>query len=379
MTRTLLAAGVLALALAAPALAADHDMSTMGQPGPAYDSRGLGPVHHPVTTRSPEAQRLFDQGLALCFAFNHDEAVRSFTRAARADSALAMAWWGIAYALGPNINLPVDSARSVQAYAAVQRAQALAAGASSAEQDYIAAMARRYAAVPPADRSSLDAAFRVAMRDVMQAHPDDPDAAAIYAESIMDLTPWNYWGRDGKPLRPDTDELVAVLEGLLAKHPDHPAANHYYIHAVEGSAHPERALVAAARLRTLAPDAGHLVHMPSHVMDRVGDYWEAAELNVKAAGVDSAYVARQHVEGIYPLMYWTHNRDFAASAFTRCGRYADALRYARTVRRTAEEAAPAMTMAEGFGDRPLFVQVVFHRWPAVLATPRPDSILVVTR
>ncbi len=344
----------------------------------AYDSHGLGGIHHKVSTRSAEAQRLFDQGLALCFAFNHEEAVRSFERALEADPKLAMAHWGIAYALGPNINLATDSVRSARAWGEIRQALKPGASASTTERDWIAAMATRFAASPTADRVPLELAFRAAMRTLHAKYPDDPDAAVIYAESIMDLSPWDYWLPSGAP-KPDTEELLTVLETVLAKHPDHTGANHYYIHAIEASPHPERAAAAAARLAKLAPDAGHLVHMPSHIQHRMGDYVASAEANLKAARVDSAYVARHQVEGVYPLMYWNHNHDFAAASLVQLGRYQEAMNHAAFTQRNATEMAPMMTMIEAFAARPYEIMVAFRRWDEILASPEPAPVMVTSR
>jgi len=367
-----------ALGLLASPVHADHMEPKPAAPPPAYDSHGLGGIHHEVSTRSAEAQRLFDQGLALCFAFNHDEAVRSFERASQADPKLAMAHWGIAYAVGPNINLAIDSARAVRGYAEVQKARALADGATAAERDYIEAMATRYAASPAADRAPLELGFRQAMRALHDKYPADPDAAVIYAESIMDLSPWDYWLPSGAP-KPDTEELLTVLEAVLAKHPDHTGANHYYIHAVEASPQPERAAAAAARLAKLAPDAGHLVHMPSHIQHRMGDYAASAEANIKAARVDSAYVTRHQVEGVYPMMYWNHNHDFAAGALMQLGRYHEAMKHAAFTQKNATEMAPMMNMIEAFAARPYEIMVAFRRWDEILKTPEPAPYMLTSR
>lgn len=383
-------AGLLGLALFSAHALADHTSEqpahatpanasgAAAQVAPAYDSRGLGGIHHTVSTRRAEAQRLFDQGLALCFAFNHEEAVRSFERALKADPKLAMAHWGIAYALGPNINLATDSVRASRAYAEIQQAQKLASMASAAERDWIAAMASRYAANPMADRVPLELAFRAAMRALHAKYPGDPNAAVIYAESIMDLSPWDYWLPSGAP-KPDTEELLTVLEAVLAKHPDHTGANHYYIHAIEASPHPERAAAAAARLAKLAPDAGHLVHMPSHIQHRMGDYVASAEANIKAARVDSAYVARHQVEGVYPMMYWNHNHDFAAAALMQLGQYEAAMKHAAFTQKNATEMAPMMPMIEAFAARPYEIMVAFRRWDEILASPEPAPVMVTSR
>ena len=274
---------------------------------------GLGSLHHPVTTTNPEAQRFFDQGLALVYAFNHDEAIRSFKRAAELDPKLAMAWWGIGLALGPNINLDVDPEREKAAYDAVQKALALAAGASENERAYIAALAKRYSIDPKADLKKLDADYKQAMGELVKAYPDDLDAATFYAESAMDLRPWKLWTADGKPA-PGTEEIVAVLESVLRRNPNHPGAIHYYIHAIEASPNPERALAYAPKLGELMPAAGHLVHMPAHIYQRTGDYEAAAQSNRDAAAADRAYMESNGAQGIYPLMYYSHNLHFLAIA-----------------------------------------------------------------
>jgi len=231
---------------------------------------GLGEVHHPVTTRNKQAQRFFDQGLKLVYAFNHDEARRSFERAAKLDPKLAMAWWGVALTLGPNYNLPVDPEREKAGYDAVQRALSLQENASEPERAYIAALAVRYSNDPKVDLHGLDRAYKDAMSKLVARYPDDLDAVTLYAESAMNLRPWQLWTADGKPAE-GTEEIVATLESVLKRDPNHLGANHYYIHAVEASQHPERALPSAARLEKLAPAAGHLVHMPAHIYARVGD------------------------------------------------------------------------------------------------------------
>src|SRR6184192_2350336 len=239
---------------------------------------GLGEVHHPVATKNSQAQRFFDQGLKLVFGFNHDEARRSFQRAAELDPKLAMAWWGVALTLGPNYNLPVDPQREKAGYDAVQRALALQENASEPERAYINALAFRYSNDPKADLHQLDVAYRDAMAKLVQQYPDDLDAATLYAESMMNLNPWKLWLRDGRP-NEGTEEIVAVLESVLKRDPNHLGANHYYIHAVEASSHPELGLASAARLPKLAPAAGHLVHMPAHVYQRTGNYAGAVAAN----------------------------------------------------------------------------------------------------
>src|SRR5271155_4198455 len=243
----------------------DHDVA--GGKAPLFDN--LGSHHHPVTTNSKDAQKYFDQGLILCFAFNHPEAIRSFQEAARIDPGCAMAYWGMAFAYGANINMPMSEEAVPKAYAALQKAQELAPKSTPNEQAYIAALTKRYAEKPPKDRAPLDRAFADAMRDVAKRFPDDLDAVTLFGEALMDTMPWSYWTEDGKP-KPNTEEVLAALESVMKRKPDHPGACHYYIHAVEASPNPERGLAAAHRLRNLVPGAGHLVHMPSHIYLRLG-------------------------------------------------------------------------------------------------------------
>ncbi|MFI5372425.1 MAG: hypothetical protein ACHQ52_12775, partial [Candidatus Eisenbacteria bacterium] len=285
---------------------------------------GLGPVHHVVGTRSKDAQRFFDQGLALCYGFNHDEAIRAFRHAAELDSTLAMAHWGSAFALGPNINMPMDSTHEVQAEQEMIRARALAGGATATDREYIDALSRRYGTPAGADRAARDSAYAGAMRALARRHPEDPDAGTLAADAMMNLMPWHYWTLDGRP-QPGTEELVGLLEQVLKTHPDHTGANHMLIHAVEASPHPERASAAAERLKTLARSAGHLVHMPTHIGARLGDWVDCGERNDLAAQVDRRYIAAEKPEGMYPLMYYNHNLQFAAFAWTIAGAHSRAL------------------------------------------------------
>jgi len=300
--RPLLAA-LLVLAGGLQVRAEEHGMPRRA--APVRLMAGLGDHRHPIATAEPEAQRFFDQGLNLVFAFNHEEAVRSFARAAELDPKAAMPRWGIALALGPNINLDVDPARERAAYDAVQKALALARGAPAHERAYVEALARRYANAragdPPIDLKALAADYKNAMGEVVRRYPDDLDAATLYAESAMDLHPWQLWQANGAPTE-GTEEIIAVLESVLKRDPLHPGANHYYVHAVEASPYPERALPSAARLETLVPGAGHLVHMPAHIYMRTGDYLRAAHANERAVEADRAYVAEGGHE-MYALMY----------------------------------------------------------------------------
>jgi tetratricopeptide (TPR) repeat protein len=332
---------------------------------------GLGTTHHEIATRSAEAQKFFDQGLTLVYGFNHDEAIRSFRRAAELDPASPMPLWGIALALGPNINLDVDPAREQEAHETAQRAWLLAASAPAAERAYAAALVKRYSNDPKADLKALAVAYKDAMRDLSRQYPDDLDAATLYAESLMDLHPWKLWSNDGKP-EEGTETLVAVLESVLRRDPLHVGANHYYIHALEASPWPEHALASASRLETLVPLAGHLVHMPSHVYMRTGDYFSALVSNIRAANVDREYFAATNADGVYPLMYYNHNLDFIASAAMMTGQLTEADRAAQLLVQQIRPALPEMSMLQPFAAKPLYVWLRFAKWDNVLALLKPD-------
>jgi tetratricopeptide (TPR) repeat protein len=340
---------------------------------------GMGQHHHTISTKSPEGQRFFDQGLTLIFAFNHEEAARAFRRASELDPQSAMPFWGIALALGPCINLDVDPSHEKAAYEAVQKAWSLAPGASEVERAYIQALAKRYSSDAKVDLRKLDAEYAHAMRELSKRYPDDLDAATLYAESLMDLSPWKLWSLDGRPAE-NTEEIVAVLESVLRRDSDHIGANHYYIHAVEASTRPERALASARRLETLAPAAGHLVHMPAHIYFRAGEYRAAARSNALAAEIDRAYLRESRTIGsMYDILYYAHNLQFLAAAYSMEGRFADAKQAADDL---AVHIGPMvlgdMSMAEPYVPTPIFVLLRFHRWDEVLKIPPPDSNLVMT-
>jgi tetratricopeptide (TPR) repeat protein len=367
---------VLAFVLCCNPLPAQHPAPDVK---PAVLLDGLGAAHHPVSTNSTDAQKFFDQGLRLLYAFNHDEAHRAFARAAESDPQLAMAHWGMALAVGPNYNLDAEEAQLKSAYASIQKAQMLAKNAPEHERAYIAALSRRYATDPRnADKKQLALAYKEAMGELARRYPDDLDAATLYAESAMNLRPWDLWSKDGKPA-PGTEEIVAVLESVRRRNPDHTGANHYLIHAVEASPFPERALAAADRLRDLAPAAGHLVHMPSHIYIRVGDFAAAARANEKAAAVDHAYITRFGIKGVYPMMYYSHNLHFLAVAHGFQGRYADAKKAADKLGAHVGPHVHDMPMLEFFLPTATLVQVRFRRWDDILAAPEPDSKLTIVR
>jgi tetratricopeptide (TPR) repeat protein len=332
----------------------------------------LGNLHRSITTSSEEAQRYFDQGLIFTFGFNHNAAIRSFEECARLDPEAAMCHWGKAYALGPNINMPMGPDAAVEAFASVQRALALAPGASPEEQAYIAALAKRYSDDPKAERAALDRAYANAMGEVSKRYPDDLDAATLYAEALMDLNPWNHWTPEGEPVA-ETPEIVATLESVIKRNPDHPGANHYYIHAVEASKTPERAEPAADRLGSFAPGQGHLVHMPSHIYIRVGRYNDAAEINKRAAIADEEYFAWCQSQGIYRALYYPHNVHFLWAAASADGQSEVALIASRKlVQQVPKDQFGEYPFLEDFMPTPIFTLIRFGRWDAVLGEPQPD-------
>lgn len=344
---------------------------------PATHVAGMGSHHHAVSTTNPEAQKFFDQGMRFVFAFNHDEAIRSFKRAAELDPQLAMAHWGIALALGPNINLDVDPEREKAAYEAAQKAHLLKSKASEHERAYIDALVTRYSIDPKADLKKLAIDYKNAMAEVVKRYPDDLDAATLYAESAMNLRPWKFWATDGKPAE-GTEEIVATLESVLRRDPNHIGAIHYYIHAVEASNTPERALAYAPQLPTLVPAAGHLVHMPSHVYARTGDYEAAALSNKYAARVDEAYMKARGGGGFYPAMYYSHNLHFLAIAEGMSGRSAPAIAAAKQLEAHIGPHIKAMPMLEGFMTVAPLMLVRFNRWEDIEKLPAPEQSMVGT-
>jgi len=371
-----------AILVAVPAFA--EEPTSVASPSaqqPAYEQlyEGLGDVHHPVTTKSPLAQKYFDQGLAFNYGFNHDEAYQSFSTAAQLDPKMAMADWGVALVLGPNYNLPGNDERMKIAYGAIQRAQSLVTSgdAKPEEKALIEALAKRYGS-DGKQTPEREKAYADAMRAVAHKYPDDPDVQALFAESLMDLHPWALWGADGKP-GPETVELVSTLERTLQKYPQHLGANHYYIHAVEASPHPERALASAKRLATLAPAQGHLVHMPSHIYTRTGDYHDASGANEAAIKTDQNFLSKSHEAGVYPVMYATHNIDFLCYAEMMEGRKRDAIKTARELKDTVPLAVVhEMPMLEVMWPRPYFAMARFGAWDEIFAEPAPPKELAYT-
>jgi tetratricopeptide (TPR) repeat protein len=345
---------------------------------PVVLEAGLGDINHPVSTNNPEAQKFFNQGLAYVYAFNHAEAINSFKQAAQLDPQLAMAYWGVALAMGSNYNVPADGPALVEAYTNLQKAIELAPKASEHDRAYINALSKRYSKEIQADKHQLEVDYKNAMREVAKAYPDDLDAATLYAESMMNLHPWKLWSLDGKPAE-DTLEIVSVLEGVLRRNPNHSGANHYYIHAVEASTNAERALPSAERLGKIAPKAGHLVHMPSHIYIRTGDYYAAAKANVDAIAVDREYMTKSGNNGLYPAMYYNHNVHFLAAASAANGRYADSIKSARELEGNVKPLLKAMPMLEMFAPYPLVSLTRFGKWDEILKEPKPDpSLKIVT-
>ena len=360
---------VLGLLLCGMATAQDHSAHTPAKP--ATLMRGYGDLHHPVSTDNAQAQQFFDQGLRQTYAFNHDEAARSFERAAELDPKLAMAYWGVAEAVGPNYNDPASDDRFAAAHTSIQKAVDLSGSATPAEQAYIKAMALRFPADPKADRRQASEAYHRAMREVVQQFPEDLDAATLFAESGMNLHPWGLWMVDGTP-REGTEEIVATLESVMKRDPNHLGATHYYIHSVEASKSPERALAGANRLAAIAPAAGHIVHMPAHVYIRTGDYAAAVKTNQEAAAVDQAYIKASGAQGIYSLMYYSHNLHFIAMCSAMNGDYPEANKNADLLAAHVAPHVKDMPPLEGFMTIPIAVDVRFHKWDEILKMPRPD-------
>ena len=333
---------------------------------------GLGDLHHPISTKNAQAQAFFDQGLRFIFAFNHDEAARSFQHAAELDPKLAMAYWGVAEAVGPNYNDPADPDRYKRAHDSVQKAVELSETASPSDQAYIQALAKRFPADPNSDLKTAAEDYRDAMRQVVSEFPDDLEAATLFAEAGMNLHPWGLWHVDGSP-EAGTDEIVATLESVMKRDPNHLGAIHYYIHAVEASPTPERALAGANKLASLAPGAGHIVHMPAHIYIRTGDYEAAVKTNERAADVDRAYIKATGVQGIYPMMYYSHNLHFVAMCSAMNGNYAESKKNADLLVENVSPHVKAMPPLEGFVTIPVAVEVRFHHWNELLKMPQPDS------
>ena len=342
---------------------------------------GMGNHHHKITTSDADAQRYFDQGLIIDFAFNHAESARSFRASQTLDPGCAMCFWGEALALGPNINVTsngmvvMSDDERRKAYTAIQKALKLTDDVTERERDYIDALATRYNGNPSTPREPLDIAYMNSMRALHHKYPDDDDAAALFAESMMNTMPWDYWVDPDNP-KPLTKEVLTALETVLERSPKHPLAIHLYIHAVEASSTPQRAEQAADTLANLVPGAGHLVHMPAHIYWRVGRYNDASEANVRAAAVDEAYIAACNAQGFYPAAYYPHNIHFLWAASSMEGRSKVAIEAARKVKANVKlEMIEEFPGVEFFHTIPMLALTQFGQWDAVLAEPRPREDL----
>ncbi len=364
---------------AAPANQSAHD--THGGAAPAATPRttllgNLGSYHRAIKTTNEDAQKFFDEGLTLLYGFNHEEAFKSFELAAAKDPASPMPHWGMSLALGTNINDIALPDRLKQAHTHLVEAEKRKAAGSDVEQGLVDALAKRYVADPSGDQMVREKAYSDAMGALAKRFPDDLDAATLYAESLMNLRPWRLYTEDGMP-EPGTEQIVASLEGVMKRDPNHPGANHYYIHAVEASTRPDRALPQAGRLETLVPGAGHLVHMPAHIYIRTGQYAKSAKSNADAAAVDEKYIAATGANGLYPMMYYTHNVQFESAAAMFAGNLAQARAAAQRTVKIADPIADQMVMIEPFAAQELTVLVRFGQWQPILDTkpPAPTRLL----
>lgn len=367
------AMGTFLLMLAGGSLYADANPQT----APLWPE--LGSYHYRITTSKTEAQRYFDQGLKLAFGFNHAEAARSFQAAYAADPDCAMCYWGEALVLGPNINAPMGPDSAGRAAALVRQAQQHDRSATDSERELIEALSERYADTASADRKKLDVAYGERMRKTFRRFSDNALIAALTAEALMDLHPWNFWSKQGQ-IKPWTGDIIALLEQALALDPNHPLANHLYIHALEASPHPEKALESARRLPGLMPGSGHLVHMPAHIYIRMGRYHDAILANQDAVKVDSDYLAHEHAESLYTHAYVPHNHHFLWSAAVKTGRKSLA---AQAAREAAEKIDQTLLRAPGFSGTmqhfallPLYTEAAFGEWSAILQRPNPPGDLL---
>jgi tetratricopeptide (TPR) repeat protein len=373
-----LTTGVTLVMLLLTAACSGSRTDTMAHDTPAADGKpmlykALGGYAYRITTTSADAQKWFDQGLRLVYAFNHAEAQRAFREAARLDPGCAMCYWGIAITEGSNYNSPTDAEREARALAAVRQAQQHTPGATPVERALIGALARRHSDAPGAQRQALDRAYADAMRDVARQFPLDLEAGTFFADALMNLRPWNLWTPDGAP-QPETNEIVATLERVLARNPEHPGAAHLYIHAVEASTNPGRAEPAADRLLKAMPGAGHMVHMPSHIYWRVGRYADAVSANMAAVKADRAYLRTAQGSPIYRGLYYPHNIDFIWQSAAMQGRAADTLKAARELAAAAPaEMVTAMPDMETAPMAPLMSLARFGKWDDVLREPAPPK------
>lgn len=346
-------------------------------PAPLFP--GMDILNYPITTKSPEAQKYFNQGLLLAYAFNHAEAGRSFYEATRKDSTCAMCYWGFAYVLGPNYNAGMEPDNYQRAYSAIQKAIKLSRNSTPKEKALIKAMSARYAKDPPNDRRYLDSAYMLAVKEVFRKYPDDVDIAAMYAESLMDLHPWDLWDNKGNP-KPWTPTIIEAIETAIRVNPKHPGGHHFYIHALEASNTPEKALASCKVFADgLVPNAGHLVHMPSHIYINTGDYHLGTVANIKAIEIDSSYTAQCHAQGLYPLTLYPHNYHFLAACATLEGDSKWAIKAAEKMAEQSNHKGMfegPLTSLQHYYSIPYFVKVKFGKWHDILKEGPPDSTLL---
>ena len=351
--------------------------TTEGGAAPLYDN--LGSLHHAITVAKPEAQSYFDQGLRLGYGFNHDEAIASYKEGVRQDSTCAMCWWGIAYAMGPNINAPMDTAAVKPAWEAIQKAKALAPKGTPFERELIAATALRYSPDAAAPRPPLDTAYSRALKTLARKYPRDPEAQALYAESVMNLSPWNYWTDRGAKPRPQTLDVVSTLERTIKRFPNHPGACHFYIHIVEASTSPGRALPCAERLAKLMPGAGHLVHMPSHIYMRVGRYDLVAEHNHEAVAEDETFIQDRKPAGFYKYTYYPHNYHMLWAGLMNLGRGEEAINASRKLSTVVPvDVVEKVAALEYFYPAYYWSLARFRKWDRLLAEAAPAPQLRYT-
>lgn len=346
-----------------------------GQMAPLLE--GMGDQHFDVSLKDTLAVRYFDQAMILSYGFNHKEAERSFRQVAALEPDHPMAWWGVALVQGPNLNLPMLPEAVPVAWEALQKAQELKANGTQREQDYIDALAKRYAENPPEDRTPLDEAYAEAMGRLAEKYPDDLDIQALYAEAMMDLQPWDFWSKDSKPLK-FTPKILQTLEYVIENNPDHVLANHLYIHATEASSTPEKALVSARSLGKAVPGAGHLVHMPSHTYIRMGMYHEGSIANELAIESDNEYVAQCHQQGVYPLGYIPHNHHFLWTTAAMEGRMQLSKEAAKNTSSKVDTELmrqPGLGFLQHYWVIPLYGNVRFGQWDEILNYPEPESDL----
>jgi tetratricopeptide (TPR) repeat protein len=355
----------------------DIDWYASGQKAPKFN--GLEGIQFIISTSSKEAQEYFNQGLMLAYGFNHAEAARSFYEATRLDSTCAMAYWGYAYVLGPNYNGGMEEDNFERAYKAAVKAQSLSGNSTTKEIALIKALASRYSEQPPADRGPLDIAYAAEMKKVYAQYPSDPDIGALYAESLMNLHPWDLYDKQTKEPKDWTPELLSVLEHLMKINPGHPGAHHFYIHALEASANPEKAMASAKLLDTLVSGAGHLLHMPSHIYINTGDYHLGTLSNLRALEVDSIYTNACHAQGVYPLAYYPHNYHFLTATAALEGNSQLSWIAAKKLQLNTPKdimIQPGWGTLQHYYTIPFYVAAKFAMWDTIFSLSPPEEGLV---